>query len=69
MEIYMTTGARCFPQFGPFAVPGGVWAKRVPTAPSGALRLRAGRLHRALISMTCSDLPATDRMGMSAAEP
>ena len=69
MEIYMTTGARCFPQFGPFVVPGAVWSKRLPTAPSGALRPRAGRLHRPLVHLTCSDLPVFDRMGMSAAEP
>lgn len=74
MEIYTNTGARCFPQSGSFVVPGGVWAKRLPTAPSGARRLRTGlrchgAFHGALISMTGSDLQVTDRMRMSAPEP
>lgn len=62
MEMYMTTGARCFPQFGPLAVPGGVWTKRVPTAPSGAHRLRT-------VHPNGSDLQVTDRTRMSASEP
>ncbi len=69
MEITMTTGARCFPQFGPLAVRGEVWSERVLTAPSGVRRLRAGRFHGALINPIGSDLPVTDRMRRSAAEP
>jgi hypothetical protein len=74
MEIYVTTGARYFPQFGPFVVPEGVWTKRLSTAPSGALRLRAerrchGAFFEALINMTVSDLSGTDRMRTSASEP
>ncbi|MDQ3760514.1 MAG: hypothetical protein M3460_02075 [Actinomycetota bacterium] len=70
MKIYMSTGARYFPQFGPVAVSGKVWSERLLTAPSGAFRLRAGhRFHRTLINLTGSDLSVTDRMRTSASEP
>ncbi len=71
MEIYLTTGARCLPQFGPFAVPEGVWTKRWPTASVGALRPRGGHrvFFRALHNMIGSDLSGTDRMRTSAPEP
>lgn len=70
MEIYTTTGARCFPQRGHLAMPGEVWSKRLPTAPTGALRLRAGRsFHRTVNNPTGIDLSLTDRMRTSASEP
>jgi hypothetical protein len=70
MEICTTTGARCFPQRGHLAMPGEVWSKRLPTAPIGALRLRAGRsFHRTVINPTGIDLLVTDRMRTSASEP
>jgi hypothetical protein len=70
MEIYLTTGARCFPQCGHLAMSAEVWSKRLLTAPSGASRLRAGRsFHRTVINPTGTDLPVTDRMRTSASEP
>jgi hypothetical protein len=70
MEICTTTGARCFPQRGHLAMPGEVWSKRLPTAPSGVPRLRAGRsLHRSVINPTGTDLSVTNRMRTSASEP
>ncbi|MDQ2790735.1 MAG: hypothetical protein DLM60_09475 [Pseudonocardiales bacterium] len=74
MEIYMTIGARYFPQCGSVGVPGGIWSKRLRTAPSGVLRRSAGhRLHLARfgaqVSTTGIDLLVTDRMHMSASEP
>lgn len=70
MESYLTTGARRFPQRGHLAMPGEVWSKRLPIAPIGALRLRAGRsFHCTVINPTGIDLPVTDRMRTSASEP
>ena len=70
MEICTTTGARCFPQCGHLDMPGQVWSKRLPIAPIGALRLRAGRsFHRTVINPTGLDLPVTERMRTSASEP
>jgi hypothetical protein len=66
MEIYMTIGARYLPRGGPLGVAGGIWPKRPLSAPSGALRLRAGLpFDPALISPT-RILPVTDRMLVSA---
>jgi hypothetical protein len=75
METCMTTGTRYFyfPQRGPVAVPGGIRSERLLPALSGTRRLRAGRFFRAcygaLVNLTGSDLPVTDRMRMSASEP
>ena len=74
MEITMTTGARCFPQFGTLTASRGVWSKRVLAAPFGACRLRAGSHFRgvfygAQFNPIGSDLPVTDRMRRSASEP
>jgi hypothetical protein len=69
MEITMTTGARYFPQFGPLAARGEFWSGCVLAAPSGVRRLRTGRFHGALINPIGTDLPVTDRMRASAAEP
>jgi hypothetical protein len=69
MEIIMTPGARCFPQAGLLAAPSEVWSKRVRTAPSGARRLRAGRLFHGVPNPICIDLPVTDRMRRSVSEP
>jgi hypothetical protein len=70
METYMTTGARCFPQFGLVAVPGGIQSKRPRTAPMSARWLLAERpFHPGLINPIGSDLPATDRLHKSASEP
>ncbi|MGH3898636.1 MAG: hypothetical protein ACRDTA_10350 [Pseudonocardiaceae bacterium] len=74
MEICMTTGARYFPQCGHLAVSGQVWSKRLLTAPTGALRLRAGRPFHgtfcvAQVNPIGIDLPVTDRMRRSASEP
>ena len=70
MEITMTTGTRYFPEFGPLAAPDEVWSERVRTAPSGALQLCAGRpFHGALANLIGIDLPVTERMRASAAEP
>jgi hypothetical protein len=69
MEITMTTGARYFPQFGPFAARGEFWSGCVLAAPFSGRRLRAGRFHGALINSIGTDLPVTDRMRRSAAEP
>jgi hypothetical protein len=65
MEMSMTTGTRCFPPFGPLAVPGGIQSKRPRTAPyDGARWLLAERpFHPVLIN------PTTDRMQKSASEP
>lgn len=74
MGMTMTTGARCFPQFGPLAASSEVWSERVRTAPSGARRLRAegsplGAFHGALVNPIRIDLPVTNRMRRSALEP
>ena len=74
MEITMTTGARYLLQFGPLAAPREIWSKQVLTAPSGACRLRTGRLvhgafHGAPANPIDIDLPVTDRMRRSAVEP
>jgi hypothetical protein len=70
MEIYMTTGSRCFPHFGLVAVSGGIQSKRPRTAPLSARWLLAERpFHPVLINPIGSDLPATDRLHKSASEP
>lgn len=73
-EICMLTGARCLPQRGHLPVPGELWSKRLLSAPSGALRSRAGRSfpgasYGAQVNPTGIDLPVTDRMRTSASEP
>ncbi|MGH4008352.1 MAG: hypothetical protein ACRDTH_09410 [Pseudonocardiaceae bacterium] len=74
MEITMAIGARYLPRFGPLAVPRELWSEQVLTGPSGACRLRAGRLvqgafHGAPANPIGIDLPVTDRMRRSALEP
>jgi hypothetical protein len=71
MVMNMTTGARCFPHFGPLAVLGGIQSKLLRTAPYGGARwLLAERpFHPVLINPTGSDLPVTDRLQKSASEP
>ena len=70
MEMSMTVGAHCFPQFGPLAVLGGIQSKRPRTAPYGVRWLLAERpFHPVLINPTGSDLPVTDRTQKSASEP
>jgi hypothetical protein len=70
MEMTMTTGARYFPRFGPFAVLGGIQSMRPRTAPIGVRWLLAERpFHPVLINPTGSDLPVTDRTQKSASEP
>ena len=70
MEVYLITGAHCFPQCGHLAMSGEVWPKRLLTARSGAPRRRPGRsFHRTVINPTGIDLPVTDRMRTSASEP
>jgi hypothetical protein len=70
MEMYMTTGARCFPHLGLVAVSGGIQSKRPRTAPMSARWLLAERpFHPVLINSTGIDLSVTDRMRMSASEP
>lgn len=70
MEMSTATGARYFLQCGPLAVPGGIQSKRLRIVPSGARSLLAERpFHPVHINPTGSDLPATDRMRMSASEP
>jgi hypothetical protein len=64
MEMIMTIGARCFPYFGPLAVPDGIQSKRTRTAPIGARWLLAERpFHPVLVN------PTTDRRQKSASEP
>lgn len=70
MEMTMTSGARCFPQYGPLAVSGGTQSKRLRTAPIRADWPFAGRpFHPVPFNPTGIDLPTTDRMRMSASEP
>lgn len=70
MEIIMTTGARCYPQFGPLAMPGGIQSKRPRTVPIGASWQLAERpFHPVLVNPIGSDLPVTDRPQKSASEP
>ncbi len=70
MELCTAPGACYFPQCGHRIVPAGVWSQRLRSAPTGALRLRAGRLiHRTLINPIGIDLPVTDRTRRSASEP
>ena len=71
MVMNMTTGARCFPHFGPLAVLGGIQSKRLRTAPYGGARwLLAERpFHPVLINPNGSDPTVTDRLHESASEP
>jgi hypothetical protein len=63
MEMTITRGVRYFPQYGPFAVSGGVQSERLRWS-------FAGRpFHPAPINPTGIDLQTTDRVRMSASEP
>lgn len=81
MEIMKTTGTRCLPQFGSFAMPDPIWREQgelqvaMPAA-AGGLRIATfgGRpvyraRFRSLINLNGIDLPVTHRMRMSASEP
>ncbi|MGH3907796.1 MAG: hypothetical protein ACRDTE_26995 [Pseudonocardiaceae bacterium] len=81
MEITTTTGTRCLPQFGSFAVPSAVWHEQrelqvaMPTAADslgfdafGGRPVYRTRFH-SLINSNGIDLPVTHRMRMSASEP
>jgi hypothetical protein len=73
MEMSISSGARGLNKLGALGVSGGTWSQRLRTAPSGALRLRAGSSlqaqFRALVHPTGIDPPVTDRMRLSASEP
>ncbi|MGH3798308.1 MAG: hypothetical protein ACRDSP_25960 [Pseudonocardiaceae bacterium] len=77
MEIIMTTGTRCFPRFGSFAMPGPFWPEQAGTQVVEGGRnvtVIAGRpvyrvRLRTLINLSSTVFPVTDRMCMSASEP
>ena len=81
MEIIITTGARCLPQAGSFAVPGSIrsewsgWhldargsAGSPRTALFGGRPVYRTRFH-GLINPDGNAMPVTPRMRMSASEP